>query len=1580
MTTSTTFTEINLAGYVNANIAYNPATFPTGTTTGNEGLGIPFTIASLNGKAGMWSPDYLPGHSVGGNVAGTSLTVNLLPYNLSGQDSFYALLNNYWGTTGANEYNITITATNGDTYTYSSIGGTNTRDYNQNAVNTIAETTTNWFNNGIGQRLDAREFQLPSNFSNDTLASLTINQLNGTDAVMFSGLTFSNQAPESFQVVLQPVTISVAMNQTATPLGIAAPYDAGFANSALTIKVTSLPTDGTITLADGVTAVTAGESLTVAQLEGLAFTPTAGAHNQTSTFTYTVTDPNGDSAIGTASLGIGNVPIPATPAAPTITQENTNGYANTGALTIQGTAAAGSTVTIYDGTTIIGTTTANATTGAYSATLTTALANGAHSISVAANFAAGGTSPDSVATAVTVDTATPTVAITSNAGTVTHATQTISGTVTGDAGAIGSTVSIYDNGSSTAIGTATVGADGTWSAQVSLADNVNSLVAKDTNLAGTTGTSSAVVDTLLPATPAAPTIVQENANGYADTGALTIQGTAAAGSTVAIYDGSTQIGTTIATASGTYSDTLSTPLADGSHSINVTDTFADGGTSAVSTATAVSVGTSAPVVIQAATPTVQGSGSVVLGTAASGYNGTATLTGHYTADNASFVYLSSSNATLGTLIGSTTAWQQSYALPTTALTPGATNYLHVESINYGGPGGLVGTFTLSGTNAAFANTGTQTMSTGASGWSSVLQSTNSAVAQQPWMTPTNAVDTEGANGVGPWGNVANVASTAQWINDPTTGAASQGQGYNSGYYTVDFSAPINIIGTGASADPLSIALVSDQKFATGSSVSLVGGNVVYTPGGVITAALAGSDTITYTVTDTLTGAATTQTEVVKLVDPTPTVTLATAPSADNATKATLGTAAPGTAGDALRVALTSDADFASGSSISLVGGNLVYTPGVVTKADIGNDTISYTVTDTVTGAFVTETQNVALNDTPNPVVTLAASPTANNDVQATLGTAVAGVNHDALTVALTGDADFASGSSVSLAADGTTIVYTPGTVTAADIGADAITVTVTDSVTGAVTTEHLTVALRDGAGPIGQGGNDVVNLDGYGNVVQGPASAAASNGNAGAAITGVPNGYQTLTGTAASETINGWGYGNTIIGNGGDDTINAGTGFANVSVSDANGNNVVRGADGNSTVTLGNGNNTINVGGYSNVITLGSGDNKVNAGTGLETVTLGAGTDEVIAQGYGDVFNLAGGNVTLSGMQGDVTINLASTFNASSSVDIAEMAGNSFSFNNNVGEITGLNGAVFATINAVAGATLVGSSDGKGGIDITLSSYVPVAAPAPIFTAEPTTPVVPATQTITETQSGADLALTNATQTVHLFGYNNIVTGGNGSWSIDGDKGSLNAILGNGNSVLVLSGYNDEISLGAGNSSISGTSGSATITTGAGNQTINASGYYNVITTGAGNSTINAGDGNAVVTVGTGNNSIIAGGNDNIITTGLGNNSLTLSGWGNYVDAGAGATSVSGGYANTYNVTAIGNAGGLSIADFNATYGDVLNVSDVVSSISQLSAAIVGNDLLISTTIGATTSVIANLHGLSGTSLNTMIAAHSLVV
>jgi hypothetical protein len=108
----------------------------------------------------------------------------------------------------------------------------------------------------------------------------------------------------------------------------------------------------------------------------------------------------------------------------------------------------------------------------------------------------------------------------------------------------------------------------------------------------------------------------------------------------------------------------------------------------------------------------------------------------------------------------------------------------------------------------------------------------------------------------------------------------------------------------------------------------------------------------------------------------PVVTLANRPAASNVATATLGTAAPGTSTDALSVALTSDADFASGSTLVLNNGTLVYTPGLVTAAKAGIDTLAYSVTDTVTGAVTAETQTVTLNSDPAPTVsTVTASPT-----------------------------------------------------------------------------------------------------------------------------------------------------------------------------------------------------------------------------------------------------------------------------------------------------------------------------------------------------------------------------------------------------------------------------------------------------------------------------------------------------------------------------------------------------------------------------------------------------------------------------
>lgn len=174
------FQTIDVSSYVNGNVAFNPGTFPTGLSTGNQGTMIPFDVSSYNGAAGTW---------LAPSTNGSTLDVHV---SFSGAQSFYALLNNYYGTPGADEYDITIKASNGDQVTYQSIGGKDTRDYNAAFYsNTIANSTTPWFDNGIGQRLDVRMFTLPGTFAADTITDFIITERNAPDIALFSGLTLS---------------------------------------------------------------------------------------------------------------------------------------------------------------------------------------------------------------------------------------------------------------------------------------------------------------------------------------------------------------------------------------------------------------------------------------------------------------------------------------------------------------------------------------------------------------------------------------------------------------------------------------------------------------------------------------------------------------------------------------------------------------------------------------------------------------------------------------------------------------------------------------------------------------------------------------------------------------------------------------------------------------------------------------------------------------------------------------------------------------------------------------------------------------------------------------------------------------------------------------------------------------------------------------------------------------------------------------------------------------------------------------------------------------------------------------------
>src|SRR5258706_2789725 len=85
-----------------------------------------------------------------------------------------------------------------------------------------------------------------------------------------------------------------------------------------------------------------------------------------------------------------------------------DGITNFVQVKIDGAAADGSTVTLYDtdGTTVLGTGPADATSGAFSITTST-LSNGTHNITAKATDGTGNTSAASAAYAVTVDTAAP---------------------------------------------------------------------------------------------------------------------------------------------------------------------------------------------------------------------------------------------------------------------------------------------------------------------------------------------------------------------------------------------------------------------------------------------------------------------------------------------------------------------------------------------------------------------------------------------------------------------------------------------------------------------------------------------------------------------------------------------------------------------------------------------------------------------------------------------------------------------------------------------------------------------------------------------------------------------------------------------------------------------------------------------------------------------------------------------------------------------------------------------------------------------------------------------------------------------
>jgi len=179
-------------------------------------------------------------------------------------------------------------------------------------------------------------------FGQSSSFNYTVSNPSGLSTAGSATLAIGPQAPiAQGSLTIDPASLTVPANSGATVIGITAPSDSIYLTSRLSVQVTGLPSDGAVLLSDGITAVTAGETLSVAQLAGLMFMPTAGVTSGTSSFTYDVTDPSGASGSGTESLTI--APQPAT-----------NGFSADGATLLGGS---GGTLVTSDGTWTLGTAT-----------------------------------------------------------------------------------------------------------------------------------------------------------------------------------------------------------------------------------------------------------------------------------------------------------------------------------------------------------------------------------------------------------------------------------------------------------------------------------------------------------------------------------------------------------------------------------------------------------------------------------------------------------------------------------------------------------------------------------------------------------------------------------------------------------------------------------------------------------------------------------------------------------------------------------------------------------------------------------------------------------------------------------------------------------------------------------------------------------------------------------------------------------------------------------------------------------------------------------------------------------------------
>lgn len=315
------------------------------------------------------------------------------------------------------------------------------------------------------------------------------------------------------------------------------------------------------------------------------------------------------------------------PVAPVISSPAGGGILATDRPQVEGTAEAGSTVTVLVDGAAAGVTTADES-GVWSL-VTPALAAGAHTVTATAADAAGNVSAASAAIPFIVDAdspAMPTLTSPAEGSVLTDRTPEVTG-----AAEPGALVRVILDGATA--GTATADGAGEWAVSVSapLVDGAHAVRATATDAAGNTSPPSVVVNFVVDATaPAAPVITSPTDGAAVSETEPTLSGTAEAGATVAIIIDGVAAGAATADGSGEWR--FNPPvLADGAHTVRATAQDEAGNLSVSSATINFTVDSAAPVAPVIASPaqgaTTSTASPTVSGTAEPGVTVTVTIDG-----------------------------------------------------------------------------------------------------------------------------------------------------------------------------------------------------------------------------------------------------------------------------------------------------------------------------------------------------------------------------------------------------------------------------------------------------------------------------------------------------------------------------------------------------------------------------------------------------------------------------------------------------------------------------------------------------------------------------------------------------------------------------------------------------------------------------------------------------------------------------------------------------------------------------------------------------------------------------------------